>query len=227
MFGRISVSRRVKQMNWTCVQIEERLSDYLDGLLPESERREFQAHVDSCSNCAPLLAQVSHVVNRLRAIEEEQPPAALVSKILDQTLGPRKTARNWLGWIPLLWQPRFATGLVTVLATIIIVFHAIGVSPSNVTAASLNPVNLYHSADRRAHLVFARSVKFVNDLRIVYEIQSRLQPASGPAPNQQAPSATPAQPESKSPHQSQDSRANGNFALVAAVLADMPGGSSR
>ena len=179
-------------MSWTCVQIEERLSDYLDGLLPESEQRQFRAHVEACASCAPLLAQVTHVVSRLHALEAEQPPAALISKILDQTLGPRKPGRNWLGWIPLLWQPRFATGLVTVLATIAIVFHAIGVSPSNITAASLNPVNFYHSADRHAHLAFARSVKFVNDLRIVYEIQSRLQPASGAAPNQQGPSATPA-----------------------------------
>jgi len=33
---------------------------------------------------------------------------------------------------------------------------------------------MYHNADRQAHLVYARGTKFVSDLRVVYEIQSRL-----------------------------------------------------
>ncbi|MGB9466199.1 MAG: hypothetical protein WBR10_13905, partial [Candidatus Acidiferrum sp.] len=40
--------------------------------------------------------------------------------------------------------------------------------------ADLSPVNVYRNADRQAHLVYARSTKFVSDLRVVYEIQSRL-----------------------------------------------------
>ena len=213
-------------MTWTCVQIEERLSDYLDGLLPESDEHEFRAHADTCPRCAPLLAQVTHVIGRLRALEPEPAPPALVSKILDQTLGPRKTKRDWLGWLPMLWQPRFAMGTVTVLATLFIIFQATGVRPSNVTAADLNPVNVYHSADRHAHLAFARSVKFVNDLRVVYEIQSRLQPSSGPAPNNSAPPPAPSQP--KSPNESrQNHNSNGSFALLATLLTDAPGGGLR
>ncbi|MHB8412101.1 MAG: anti-sigma factor family protein [Candidatus Acidiferrales bacterium] len=213
-------------MTWTCVQIEERLSDYLDGLLPENEQREFRAHVDACPRCAPLLAQVTLVVGRLRTLDPEPVSPVLISKILDQTLGPRKTQRDWFGWLPMLWQPRFAMGAVTVLATLFITFQATGVRASNITAANLNPVNIYHSADRHAHLAFARSVKFVNDLRVVYEIQSRLQPSSGPAPNNSAPPPAPSQP--KSPNESrQNHNTNGSFALLATLLADAPGRSLR
>lgn len=203
-------------MNWSCVQIEERLSDYLDGRLPEREQQEFLEHLDACPRCAPLLAQVTHVIGRLRTLKPEEAPAALVSKILDQTLGPRTTKRNWLGWLPMLWQPRFVMGAVTVLATLFIIFQATGVRPTNVTVASLNPVNIYHSADRHAHLAFARSVKFVNDLRVVYEIQSRLQPVSGPSPAEPSPAPSESQPKSPS-----ESRQNHNQNESVAVTADL------
>ena len=213
-------------MTWTCVQIEERLSDYLDGLLPDAEQREFRAHVDACPQCAPLLAQVTHVVGRLHTLAPEPAPAALVSKILDQTLGPRKTKHDWFGWLPMLWQPRFAMGTVTVLATLLIIFQATGVRRSDITAASLNPVRIFHAADSHAHLAFARGVKFVNDLRVVYEIQSRLQPASNPAPNNAQPSSAPSQ--QKSPNESQRNQStNGSFMFVATLIPDAPSRSPR
>lgn len=205
-------------MSWSCVQVEEGLSDYLDNALPEAERAEFLAHVDACARCAPLLAQVSHITQSLHALELEPAPPMLTSRILDQTLGPRKAKRQWLSWIPILWQPRFATGAVTVLATLLIILHAAGVKPSSLTAADFNPVNIIHSADRHAHLAFARSVKFVNDLRVVYEIQSRLQPANS-APNQQAPSETPSQQQSKPPRQSQRSLGTDRYSVVASFFA--------
>lgn len=212
-------------MTWTCVQIEERLSDYLDGLLPAAEQREFRAHVDACPQCAPLLAQVAHVIGRLRTLEPEPAPAALVSKILDQTLGPRKAKHDWFGWLPMLWQPRFAMGTITILATLLIIFQATGVRRSDITAASLNPVNIFYSADRHAHLAFARSVKFVNDLRVVYEIQSRLQPASNPAPNS---SESTAPSQQKSPNESQRKHStNGSFTFVATLIPDAPTRSPR
>jgi hypothetical protein len=53
------------------------------------------------------------------------------------------------------------------------------------------------TANRQAHLTFAKSAKFVNDLRVVYEIQTRLQPESEP-------SQTPARQENQSPSKPQE-----------------------
>jgi Putative zinc-finger len=213
-------------MSWGCVQVEERLSDYLENALTQDERIEFREHIDSCSRCAPLVEQVSHVTESLRALEPEPVPAALVSKILDQTLGPRKAKREWLSWISVLWQPRFATGAVTVLATLLIIFHAAGVKPSDLTLASFNPVNIFNSADRHAHLAFARSVRFVNDLRLFHEIQSGLQPTAGSAPNQQEPSQTPSQQQSKPPRESRHNINGDDLSVVAVFLANAPGRSN-
>ena len=211
-------------MSWSCIQVEERLSDYLDNALTQTERVEFREHLDTCPRCAPLVAQVIHITESLRTLEPEPVPPVLVSKILDQTLGPRKTKSSWRSWITLLWQPRFATGVVTVLATLLIILHATGVRPSSLTAADLNPVNIFHSADRHAHLAFARSVKFVTDLRVFYEIQSRLQPATNGS-NQPAPSATPSH-QPKPPRQSERSFDSDRFSVVAAYLANLPARSA-
>lgn len=214
-------------MSWSCVQVEERLSDYLENALNENERIEFREHVDDCARCAPLVTQVTHVMASLHTLEPEPVPPMMVSKIVDQTLGPQKKKREWLSWIPILWQPRFATGMVTVLATLLIIFHATGMKPSELTLADFNPVTIVQSANRHAHLAFARGVKFVDGLRVVYEIQSRLQPATSGAPSQQTPSATPSQQQHKSPNESQQDRlSNGSYAEVAALVANATGRST-
>jgi hypothetical protein len=40
--------------------------------------------------------------------------------------------------------------------------------------ADLSPVNIARNTNRQAHLAYARGTKYVSDLRVVYEIQSRL-----------------------------------------------------
>jgi len=217
-------------MPWTCAQIEERLSDHLDGLLTPEERVEFEAHVAGCSHCAPLIAQVGVLVGRMHALEPLEEPPALVSKILDRTLGPRTQAQTgwakWLGWLRPVSLPRFAMGTVTVLASFFFVFSALGVNSSKMTATGLNPVNVFHNANRRAHLVYSRGVKFVNDLRVVYEIQTRLRPEAAPAPEEQP--APPPNPQQKSEHETRPGRSANRYASVlAVVLTSDPGGNLR
>lgn len=212
-------------MSWSCIQVEERLSDHLDGALTQAEQLEFQQHVASCPKCAPLVAQVALAIGRVQKLEQEEVPAKLVSNILDKTLGPRKAKRDWMSWLPILWQPRFAMGVATALATLLIIFQATGgLKPNGGGLADLNPVNLYNAVDRHAHLAFARTVKFVNDLRVVYEIQSRLQPANNPAPAGQQPAPAPSQPEQKNPNESRQNQSSlQRVALVAVLLEEAPG----
>jgi len=164
-------------MTWNCEQIEARLSDYLEGLLPPAERLAFEAHAHSCPTCAPLLAGVAHLLTDLRALEVIQPPPRLVYNILNQTLGPRTAAKGWRGafhWLGGLLTMRFAYGAISFAATVVILLTASGVNPRKAKLADFSPVNLYHVANSRAHVMYGRSVKFVSDLRVVYEIQSRL-----------------------------------------------------
>jgi len=164
-------------MSWTCEQTEARLSDYLDGLLHPAELAEFSAHVPSCARCAPLVASVSDLLTGLHGMEQVEAPPRLLYSILDKTLGPRETVTGWramLGWVRGTASIRFAYGALSVAATFIIFVTASGFSWRHPKVADLKPATIYRNADRTAHLAYASSVKFVNDLRVVNEIQSRL-----------------------------------------------------
>lgn len=219
-------------MSWTCTQTEERLSDFLDGNLSAVEQRELSSHAAGCARCARMAAQVGGMVSRVGKLRPIEEPPQLVSLILDQTLGPRvhKSGwRRWFSWAPAVWQPRFAMGALTVAATFLIVFHSLGGSTARLRRANMNPGDILQAANRRAHLVYARGVKFVNDLRVVYEIQSRLQPAPAPSPPPDTePNPQPGEQQQKSqsgPHPGRS--ANSRISMVAFVLTNEPGRSLR
>lgn len=172
-------------MNWNCTNTEERLSDYLDGLLTPAEAQSFKAHAATCAECGKLVDAVSSLVTGMHALEMEPAPPMLINRIINATSGPRKEKATWKSWFAMpgrFVQPRFVLGLATVAATVLIVIYTSGFTPSKLRKANLSPVDAFRSANRQAHLTYARSVKYVNDLRVVYEIQTRLQPSNQPSP---------------------------------------------
>jgi len=179
-------------MSWTCEQVEARLSEYLDGLLTPPERSDLEAHARDCVQCAPMLSSVAGLVRSLHDMEPLEEPPLLVAHILDRTLGPRQARRSWrwiFGWFDWLRQPRLAYGAACVALTLAAVLPALGFSWRAPRLRDLNPVNMYRAADRRTHLLYARGSKFVSDLRVVYEIQTRLRPETAiPAEPESAPS---------------------------------------
>jgi hypothetical protein len=217
-------------MTWTCDQVEARLSDYLDGLLAGPERAEFEMHADSCPNCATLLASVRSLVGEMRAMEELETPPRLVYAILDKTLGPRLSPwQVFLQALRGLATPKFAYGAASVMATLILVVGSSGFSLRKPKLADLRPAAIYHSADRQAHLVYARSVKYVSDLRVVYEIQSRLRQDENDLQTtpeevlpKSAPEKTPGQTEDRKPGQRQQNRADQLSRQLELLAAEVP-----
>ncbi len=160
-------------MTWTCEQTEARLSDYLDGLLQPAEHAAFDLHVNTCERCTPLVASVSHVLGTLHTLEQVEPSPQLVNSILTATLGPQswRKAKRWLRGFQ---SPRFVYGLVSVAATFIVILTASGFSWRKPKLSDLAPATIYRNANSKAHVVYARGTKFFSDMRVVYEIQSRL-----------------------------------------------------
>src|SRR6266404_9526415 len=164
-------------MSWTCEQTEARLSDYLDGVLNPAELAEFTAHVPSCARCAPLVASVSDLLTGLHGMEQIAEPPRLVYSILDKTLGPRESVTGWramLGWLRGAASVRFAYGALSVAATLIVFASAAGFNWRHPKLTDLRPAMIYRNVDSKVHVAYGRSAKFVNDLRVVNEIQSRL-----------------------------------------------------
>ena len=158
-------------MSWTCEQTEARLSDYLDGVLNPAELAEFTAHVPSCARCAPLVASVSDLLSGLHGMEQIAEPPRLVYSILDKTLGPRELAASWFRRLASL---RLAYGALSVAATLIILATASGFNWRHPKLSDLKPATIYLRANQTAQVAYGHSVKFVNNLRVVNEIQSRL-----------------------------------------------------
>jgi hypothetical protein len=116
---------------------------------------------------------VSQVLGTLRTLAQVEPRPQLFHSILTATLGPQswRRAKRWMRG---LQSPRFVYSAISVAATFVVILTASGFSFRKPKLADLYPATIYGNADRRAHLVYARSTKFVSDLRVVYEIQTRL-----------------------------------------------------
>jgi anti-sigma factor RsiW len=65
-----------------CRQIVELMTDYLEGTLPESDRRRFEAHLTRCDGCTEYLEQLRTTM-KLAATSADQPiPAELETELL-------------------------------------------------------------------------------------------------------------------------------------------------
>jgi anti-sigma factor RsiW len=216
-------------MLWTCELTEERLSDYIDDLLTPEERTAFLKHVPSCARCAPMFAGVSHLVKNLHSIAEVDAPPRLVYSILDQTLGPRESFwQKTIRMIRGIGAQRFAYGAASLAATFLLVVSASGFNFRHPKMADLNPVSIYHQADRGAHRAYARGAKFFSDLRVVNEIQSRLRENEQAPVNQEEslpprnPGKDPGSTDGTKPGPRQQNRADGIYRSMEVLAEEMP-----
>jgi hypothetical protein len=220
-------------MTWTCDQVEARLSDYLDGFLAGAEKAEFEKHEQECAQCGPLVTSVKNLVSEMHAMAEVEVPPRLVYTVLDQTLGPRETVTGWkafLNFIGGLASPKFAYGAASVMATFVILLGASGFSWRKPKLADLSPTNVYLNADRKIHLGKAAAVKYFSDLRVVYEIQSRLRQDQNelqPAPEETRPKPAPEKDPGETDDHShmsprQQNRANEMARQMEMLAADCP-----
>lgn len=65
----------------------DRLSEYVDGELTGAERRELEAHLGECRECATTLEQLGRVMDRARQLEDRPPVADLWPGIAERIGG--------------------------------------------------------------------------------------------------------------------------------------------
>jgi len=130
-----------------------------------------RSHVRIAHRCSRASAAWSEKCTRSKSWK------SLVYAILDQTLGPREKVSSWQVFLSLIRgmaTPKFAYGAASIFATLVILVSSLGFSTRNPKMADLRPSAIYRNADRKVHRMYANSIKYVSDLRVVYEIQSRL-----------------------------------------------------
>lgn len=167
-----------------CLEIDELLCDYVDGTLDAPRKAVFEAHVESCAACRELVADVTGAVTFMERAAVVEAPKELVTRILYHT--PKQAPlieaiakQDWLKrWLAPLLQPRFAMGM----AMTILSFSMLGkfVAPvRQLKPADLDPVKVWRSVDDSAHRTWDRFVKYYDNLKLVYEVQTAIDDIKG------------------------------------------------
>jgi anti-sigma factor RsiW len=65
-----------------CQELVELVTDYLEGRLPEAERRRFEAHLVGCSGCRTYLEQMRLTLRALGALRAEAIEPEMKARLL-------------------------------------------------------------------------------------------------------------------------------------------------
>ena len=224
-----------------CNEFDALLSDAIDKMLTGPKAEAFLAHGKTCAVCGPLLAEAEIGKHWLEQLVEVEPPAMLMHNILAATVGidtarMAATAPVRTSWLDRMFerarmvvspigavarQPRFAMSFGMAFFSLSISLSLFGVKLSDVRHADLRP-----SAIRRSYYeTSGRVVKYYENIRFVYEIESRVRefkrattPAE-PAPQKKDKNDnTSGQPDEKQ----QRNYSQGETQVILAGLSDNP-----
>ena len=160
----------------THLELENLVSEYLEGQLDTVRRVQVEKHLGGCVPCRELVADVRHAFELCRAAEAVEPAPWLVPKILRATLGERKPSlmERITAWFRAGVQVRVISTAAMTVFSLSVIASACGINLRNLTLGDLNPRNWAHQVDRNGHLLLGRAEKYYYDLKVVYEIESRL-----------------------------------------------------
>jgi Putative zinc-finger len=173
-----------------CSEFDALLSQAIDGTLSGERLTAFEAHARECSNCGPLLQEAEAGRGWLKSLEEIAPPRDLVTNILVRTSGIDtvrlsqgvRVTTSWMDrvrdWGTMLLspvvavarQPRFVMSFGMAFFTL-----SVGLSLAGIKLRDLRHVDLRPTAIRRTYYeTSGRVVKYYDNIRFVYEIESRV-----------------------------------------------------
>ncbi|HEX5434067.1 MAG TPA: hypothetical protein VFY05_07505 [Candidatus Angelobacter sp.] len=175
-----------RQSEMQCSQFEVLLADAMDGTLTAGVQEAFDAHRLSCGVCGPLFAEVREGMLLLDVLPEAEPPRNLLHNILAATsLAEKRTAAAVQpeGWMARLRQKiptpmagvlhsRFATSFAMAFFSLALTLNLLGVRISQI---DWHPSALRKSLVLEYTHVEARVQRYYENMRIVYEVESRVQ----------------------------------------------------
>jgi len=205
-----------------CEEWEALLVDALDGLLPAKEAAAFTAHGETCANCGDLLAHAQQGREWLGYLHDEpEVPASLLGKILERTAGPGAIplpvvagAGPAAGAMVLPWRRSFhETRLLMTVAmaffSIALTLNLAGVKLSSIRLADLRPSEIGNTVSRQFYTGWGSVVRFYDNARFVYQLESRMRELRRDVRQQQPASQPTAQPQNLNKKE-EPSRQGGN-----------------
>jgi anti-sigma factor RsiW len=166
-----------------CAEFESTLADYVDDTLDASGRASLERHASLCAGCRAFFEDVTGAAAFLRRVEDVEPPATLITRIAYQApLGRTREPYERQGllsrlaskWLQPVLQPRLVMGMAMTVLSFAMLERCTGVKVQNIQAADLSPVRVWGGVEDRAVRLKDRVVKSYENLRVVYEIETRL-----------------------------------------------------
>lgn len=66
----------------SCERWSEQLSAWVDGILPEDERKTFEAHLQSCETCRQTATELSELKRKLQAMPVPSPKPGMWNRVM-------------------------------------------------------------------------------------------------------------------------------------------------
>ncbi len=171
-----------------CAELEQLICDYVDGTLTADRKAEVERHLEACPGCAEVARDCAAAVAFMGRAADVEPPPELITRILFDAPWSRKAPAKARGWLSKLFapimQPRFVMGMAMTILSFSILSKFVPMQ--QLRAADLRPSEVWASLDDRAHRTWARSVKFYENLKVVYQIQTLLRDWQQQAEEQKA-----------------------------------------
>ena len=173
-----------------CAEAEVLICDY--ATLSSAERFELERHLGECPACAELARDTTAALAFIESAAEVEPPPELITRILFDApwSKPQKTkARTWVAdLLAGFLQPKFAMSMALTILSLSMLARFV-VPVRQLKPADLRPSEVWAGVEDRAVRTWARTVKFYENLKVVYQIQTTLkewqqQDADAPAANQ-------------------------------------------
>ncbi|HLK47417.1 MAG TPA: zf-HC2 domain-containing protein [Bryobacteraceae bacterium] len=153
-----------------CAEIEILICEYVDGTLTPAQRAEVESHLGVCANCAALERDAAAAVAFMEKAAEVEPPPELITRMLFHA--PWQKSKT--GWIPKIFnsvlQPKFALSMAMTILSFSMLFGQF----RQLRPADLEPAKVWADIEDRAYRTWARTMKFYDNLKFVYQIQTTL-----------------------------------------------------
>src|ERR1017187_10239734 len=213
----------------------------IDGALHGSTLAALEAHQQSCTACRTMVEEATAGLHWLKGLDDVEPPRHLVHNILTQTIGalPSEHAvvpQRGEGWLdkvkgrlaPIfapVATPRFAMSFGMAFFSITLLLSIAGLHISDLRRLDLSSKGIAKTYSSTQ----ARVIRYYDNLRLVYEIESRVRDLRRVAAPEKPPEEpTPkTQPKSDNRQDQDKNRTNQNYGRDAnqPELAASPAGN--
>ena len=153
-----------------CAEIEILICEYVDGTLGAVERTEVERHLGECANCAALARDSAAAVAFMEKAADVEAPPELITRMLFHA--PWQKSKT--GWLPKIvnsvLQPKFALSMAMTILSFSMLFGQF----RQLRPADLEPAKVWAGIEDHAFRAWSRTMKFYDNLRFVYQIQTTL-----------------------------------------------------